>query len=576
MNGKKLLVLLLVVVMSCSLFFIGCSEKNNDVEQGSANSGEGTETGDTGDANQEPEMDEDQTINVSMIEPKTLDIALSSDTYSGDIFTQTMEGLTRLVEDEEGNDVVKPAGAKSWDISKDGLVWTFHLRDYNWEDGVKVKAQDFEYGIKRTLAPDTASKYAFLMYPIKNAEEYNSGKANADDLGVKALNDNTLEITLKDVCPYFGQLINFKTFLPQRKDKIEEFGEKFGSEAEYFISCGPFKLTKWLHNNEIVVEKNENYWDKDVVKLQKVNMKIITDPNARYNALFSGTIDSCGVTKPEWIEKFEKSGKFRNIKSVDPSCNYQFYNQKDELFKNANIRKAFSIAITREDMADVIFHGAYEAAYAWIPPGIQLGDKEYRSLNKEMPVKMISADEPDPKKLLVKGLTELGLDPDPSKHTVTMLMSGTDDWDRTYAEYMQQMFKIKMGINMDAKYVEWDMFQKLVDDGDYQIGGMAWGADYNDPMTFLDFFISTSGMVNTGWENKEFDEIIAKAAVEMDDTKRLEYYSKAERILVYEDAVIAPTVSRSRNTFRAKYVKKLMSPLFGSTDFKYAYIQGRN
>ncbi|WDV45499.1 peptide ABC transporter substrate-binding protein [Clostridiaceae bacterium M8S5] len=578
---KKLLALLLVVVLSLSAFIVGCSNKDDEPQNvkenetkvdGKLSESEGDKQKDE---TEKTELDDEQIINVSLLEPKTLDPAKSTDVYSSAVFTGVMENLTRIEQDENGNDIIKPAGAEKWEVSEDGIVWTFHLRDFNWEDGKAVTAHDFEYGIKRVLAPDTASGYAFLLAPIKGANEYNAGKASADEVGVKAIDNKTLQFTLKGPCPYFEQLTYFKTMLPQRKDIVEKYGDKYGSEAEYFISCGPFKLDKWVHNSEISLAKNDAYWEADVVKLERLNYKIISDSDARYNALFNGTLDSCGVTKTEWIDKFEKEGRFVNIKGYDPSTNYQFYNQNDELFKNANIRKAFSTSITREDMADVIFHGLYTAAYSWVAPSLQLGDQEYRTLNKEEPIKMIIDENPDPKELLIKGLEELGLDPDPSKHTVTMLMSGTDDWDRTYAEYMQQMYKKKLGINMDAKYVKWDMFQKLTDDMEYQIAGMGWFGDYNDPMTFLDMFVSTALVCPTGWVNEEYDELIAKAQNEMDSSKRLEYFKKAEKILLYEDAVIAPTVFRNRNTFRAKYLKNLMSPLFGTTDFKYAYVQGK-
>ncbi|WP_066507136.1 peptide ABC transporter substrate-binding protein [Abyssisolibacter fermentans] len=579
MNCKKSLVLLLVVVFVISSFFVGCSneqsqptgQENQENSQGQDSNQENESQGST-----EPKIDKDQVINLYTSEPKSLDTAKSTDVDSAMILTEITENLTRIEQDENGNDVIKPAAAKNWDINDDGTVWTFHLRDFNWEDGKPVTAHDFEYGIKRVLDPKTASQYAYLLAPIKGALEYNAGEATAEEVGIKALNDKTLEFTLKAPCAYFAQLTYFKTMLPQRKDIIEKYGDTYGTEADKIIGCGPFKMDKWVHNNEISIVKSDTYWDKDSVKLQRVNYKVINEPNARYNALYNGTIDSCGVSKTEWIEKFEKSGKFKRLQGYDPSTNYQFYNQKDELFKNANIRKAFSLSITREDMAEVIFHGLYKAAYGWVPPSLQIDGKDYRDLAQVEPLRKLKKENPDPKELLIKGLKELGLDPDPSKHTVTMLMTGTTQWDRNYAEYCQQMLKKNLGINMKAKYVEWPIFQKLTEEMDYQIGGMAWIGDYNDPMTFLDMWLSNARMVPTGWVNEEYDSIIAEAQSILDPKKRLECFMKAEHILLYEDAVIAPTVYRQRNTFRAKYVKNLMSPLFGTSEVKYAYIQGKN
>jgi len=342
------------------------------------------------------------------------------------------------------------------------------------------------------------------------------------------------------------------------------------------VFCGPLVIKEWVHQNQVVLEKNEKYWDKEQVKLSKVNLKIIKDQNARYNSLYNGDIDSAGVTKPEWIKKFDATGKFNNIKGYDPSANYTFFNTKDKVFSNANIRKAFSLAITREDMSNVIFHGTTEAAYGWAPPSLQLGGKDFRELVGEEPIKKLKEENPDPKALLVKGLKELGMDPDPAKLTVTILESGTDQWNRTYAEYEQQMFKKALGVNVKAEYAEWPIFQKRTHELDYQIAGAAWTGDYNDPNTFFDMWVTGAGVVNNGWSNKKYDELVKKAQSTMDEKQRLEAYKEAEKVLVYEDAAIAPTVYRKRNTYRAKYVKNLMSPLFGTSEFKYAYTEGRN
>lgn len=570
LKTKKWLVLLLVAVMLMTTVLAGCG---NDQATNDQEGNEGQEAGNEAD---ETSIDSEQYINTLLgAEPRTLDPSKATDLYSSQIDAEILEGLTRIEQDENGNDVIRPAAAERWETSDDGLVWTFYLRDLNWEDGKPVTAHDFEYSIKRTLNPDTGSSYAYLLSPIKGADEYNAGKIEADEVGVKALDDKTLQFTLESPCAYFLQLTYFKTMLPQRQDIVEKYGDSYGTEAEKMLACGPFKIESWTHNNEVVLVKNDTYWDKDSVILEKINMKIINDQNARYNALLSGAIDMAGVSKPEWIQKFEETGKFNRIQGYDPSCNYMFYNHNDKLFSNANVRKAFTLAITREDMANVIFHGIFEAAYGWVPPSLQLDGKDFRELVGEEPIRKLAEENPDPKELLKKGLEELGMDPDPSKVTVTMLQSGTDQWYRTYAEYMQQMFKKQLGINMEAEYVEWPVFQKRTDELDYQIAGMAWNGDYNDPMTFFDMWKSDAGIVPTGWVNEEYDSIIEEAQNTNDSEKRLELFKKAENILLYDEAVFSPTVYRRRNSFRYKYVKGVMSPLFGETEYKYAYTQGR-
>lgn len=561
MKSKKLIAVVLGSTLLITSGLVGCGKKGTDDKQAAG-----------------AKLDKEQYLNLILgAEPKSLDASKSTDLYSSQILAEINEGLTRIEQDKDGKDVIKAAGAEKWEHNEDGTVWTFHLRDYEWSDGKKVTAKDFEYGIKRTLAPKTGSQYAFLLSPIKNADEYNSGKTTADSVGVKAKDDKTLEITLKQPCAYFLDLTYFKVMLPQRQDIVEKHSDKYGSEANTMVSSGPFVLKEWVHNSKVVLEKNDKYWDKDSVKLSKVTMSIIKDENARYNSLYNGNIDSLAVTKPEWIKKFDSTGKFDVLKSYDPSTNYNFFNTKNKLFSNANVRKAFSIATTREDIADVIFKGVNEAAYGWAPPSLQLGGKDFRELVGEEPIKKLVEENKDAKALLAKGLKELGMSEDPAKLDVTMLFAGTDQWYRTYAEYMQQMYKKSLGVNLKAEYVEWPVFQKRTDEMQYQVAGMAWTGDYNDPNTFFDMWMTDAGIVPTGWSNKKYDDLVKTGMKSLDEKERLAAYKEAEKILLYEDAVIAPTVYRKRNTYRYKYVKNLMSPLFGSgVELKYAYTEGRD
>lgn len=563
MKSKRIWAVVMVVAL-LAVTLTGCGE---ETKKANNPEGEKTET--------ENKIDDEQYITATTLEPQAIDPSKSSDSYSSQILNEITEGLARVEVDEKGIDVIKPAGAEKWDVSDDGLVWTFHLRDYKWADGKTVTAKDFEYGIKRTVDPKTASNYAFLLYPIKNAETVNAGEKPLDELGVKAVDDKTLEITLEGPCAYFEKLIAFKTMYPQRQDLVEKWGDKSGSEAEYTISCGPFKLTEWTHKNQLILKKNENYWDKDSIKLDKLTFKIVEDPNTRANMLSNGQLDIAGISKPEWIEKFEKKGDMNYKSTFRAATAYQFYNEKDKLFSNANVRKAFSLAMDREEMVDVLYYGIAAPAYGWVPPDMTIGDKQYREVVEE-PLKKLKEGNPDPKALLIKGLEELGMDPDPSKVTVTMLQSGTDAETRRFAEYDQQRYETVLGINVEAEYVDWPVFLDRTDKKEYQVGGMAWIGDYNDPMTFMDMWVTGAGMTNVSWSNKEYDELINKAKKSLDDEERLEYFKRAEEILLCDDAVIAPTVYQKTSTFSYSYVKGTMSPLFGSgMEFKYAYTQGR-
>jgi len=502
---------------------------------------------------------------------KTLDISKATDANASAIFTQTMEGLTRLDVDESGNDVIVPGIAESWETSEDGLKWTFKLRDAKWTDGKAVKAEDFVYSIKRTLDPKTASQYAFILAPIKNANEANAGKVSLDEVGVKALDDKTLEFTLNSPTAYFLDLTYYKTLYPQRKDLNEKFGNKYGANGESYYGNGPFKLVSWVPNSEVSLVKNENYWDAKSVKLDKLNIKIVQDTNAQMNMLFNGQVDIAGVSKKEWIEKFDKSGKFNVEKGYTAGTNYSTFNLDDKIFKNDKVRKAFSLSVDRKDMSEVIFKGLFDSAMGWVPPKLQIGGKDYRSEVPE-PLAKLASENPDPKALLIEGLKELGMDPDPSKLTVTYLNAGTNEWNRKYFEYIQQMWKKTLGVTIKGEFVEWPVFQKRIDEQNFQIAGLSWIGDYNDPSTFLDMWTSTAGLYNIGFENARYDELIALAGAETDQAKRLEYFAEAENILLYEESAIAPTLYRKRNTYTNKRVKGIKKGLFGTIDYKLAEI----
>lgn len=521
-------------------------------------------------------IDKDQYLNLVLAaEPKTMDISKATDLYSTMVLKEITEGLTRMETDKDGKEVVAPAGAEKWTTSPDGLKWTFTLRDYNWSDGQKVKASDYVYSLMRTLDPNTASQYAYFLFPIKGAEAYNSGKGKKEDVGIKAIDDKTLEFTLDKATPYFILLTNYKTFLPQREDFVNKYGAKYGTELETLPVNGPFKMTEWVHQNKVTLVKNDAYWDKEKVKLNTVNYKIIKDENSRMNELLNGSLDSASVRKQEWADKFTATGKFNNIGGYDGSIVYQFYNEKSKIFSNAKTRLAFNLALNREDIVKTLYKGLGTPAYGWIPFGIQVGTDEYRKIVSTEPLKDAATANPDAKALLIQGLKDAGLGDDPSKITVKMLESGTDATSKEFAEYYQQAYQKALGIKIDIEYMEWDTFQKRLDAGTYDIAGMAWGADYNDPMTFMDMWLSNANQVNTGYKSDKYDNLINSTRTAKDSKERLDLFKQAEKMLLVDDAVVAPVTYRKYSTYREKYVKNLMLVNFGEPELKYAYTQGR-
>jgi len=566
-KSKRLLVALLTISLTASMALAGCGKKTDEKPAEGGNDNKETS---------EVKMDKDQYLNVLLeAEPKSLDPSKSTDSYSSQVLTNVMEALTRVEADENDKEIIVPGAAESWTTSDDGLTWTFKIRDMKWSDGQPVTAEQFVYGIKRTLDPETASQYGFLLYPIKNAEAYNAGKAKVEDVGVKATDEKTLEFTLERPCSYFLDLTYFKVMEPQRKDIIEKHGDRYGTEADTMVFTGPFILKEWVHNNKVELVKNPEYWDAENVKLEKATMKIIKEPSSRMNELYNGSLDLVKVSKPEWIEKFDKTGKFDVQKGYDGSATYMYFNQNTKYFKNAKIRKAFSIAMDRPGMVKALYKDLADAALAWCPPSVEIGGVDYRERNKSLPVEDLKKDNPDPKALLIEGLKELGLDPDPSKHTITFIQSGTDANHKEIAEFEQQNFKEVLGINIKPEYCEWAVFQSRTTDGDYEIASQAWGGDYNDPSTFFDIWLSTSGMNRTGWKSEKYDELLKKISETQDPEERTKLFADAERILIYEDAAITPGVWRYKNIYVRKFVKNYNWPIFGVIDLKYTYTDGR-
>lgn len=569
MKSKKMITSLLAISLMSSFALVGCGGSTDS--SSTDNNGKGTDG-----------VDSEQYLNIVLqAEPKTIDQSRSSDSYSSQILTNCQEGLTRIIQDENGQGKIEPGLAINWEKSEDGLTWRFNLRDAKWSDGEPVTAEQFVYAIRRTLAPETASKYSFLLSPILNADEYNSGKVAAEDVGIKAIDSKTLEFKLKAPCAYFLDLTYFKVMQPQRQDYVEKYGDTYGTEADTMPFVGPFKITDWTHNSKVDFTKNENYWDAENVKLENISMKIIQESNSIMQELYSGSLDMAGVNKPEWIQKLDETGKFNVLKGYDASTTYTFFNQAEKvsnevnIFSNENVRKAFVIAEKREEKIETLRKGLGEPALAFCPPSVQIGGEDYRTKVNYLPVEELIAENSDPKALLIEGLKELGLGEDPSKVTIKYLQSGTDNTAKEFAEFQQQAYEQTLGINVDIEFVEWAIFSSRIEQQDYQVAAMGWTGDYNDPNTYLDMWTSTAGIVQTGWKSEKYDELITKAAASADENERAELFKEAEKILIYEDSVISPETWRVKNTYVRDYVKNYSNPLFGTIDLKYTYTSGR-
>lgn len=519
------------------------------------------------------ELDAEQYYNGYLFtEPSTLDSIKGNDNYSWSVLLNIMEPLTRL-EEHDGKQERVGAGAESWEANEDGTVWTFKLRDNKWADGKAVTAADYAYGITQTLNPDAGSPNAFFITTIKNGVKVNNGELPVEELGVKVVDDKTLEITLENPTPYFMSLTDTRAMYPVRQDLVEQYGESYGAEPETVIGNGPFKIESWKHNSEIVLVKNEEYWDKDSVNLEKVTWQIINDENAIFNSFFSGSLDGCTTGTQEWMDKFDTMKNVERTDTVTPTLRYDFFNTKDEIFSNLNMRKAVTLAVNREDMATTIYQDTMYPAYSWVPQSVPTGEQgDYRDQVEE-PLKAMMDE--DPKELLLKGMEELGLGNDPSKLTIKYTLSATTQWARNYGEYCQQMLQNVLGVNVELDFNEWGTFQSKTNNGEYQMANMVWAIDYNDPMAMLEVLTSYANSIPTFWENAEYDALISEAAKEMDEAKRVELYAQAEKLLFEEGCIICPLVNEGSHSFRYSYVKNVNKMYTTTSGLKYVYISGR-
>jgi ABC-type oligopeptide transport system substrate-binding subunit len=484
-----------------------------------------------------------------------------------------MDSLTRLVPDGRGGYTFAPAGAASWESNAAGTVWTFHLNNNKWSDGVPVTAADYEFGLKRIANPATGAPLADMINPLLNFDAVVQGTKSPEELGVKALDAKTLQITLTNPVPFFLSLTYDRVFAPQRKDLLEKWGEQYGSEAQYSVANGPFKVESWVHNNQIVLVKNENYWDAASVKLDRVVYRIITDITTALNAFESGELDMVAVPDLEWRDKFKTIKGIQFYEVPSQSLTYSFFNNADPIFKNKNIRKAFMLGVDREELNVMCFGSLRQPTYGWVVPSITVGETNFRGAVGD-PIKEIAAASASPRDLLLQGMRELGLGTDPAALNVTFSLAGTSDWYQTLGAYLQQIYKTTLGINLKIDFSEWGIFYDNVQKGNYQIGFMGWGAFYNDPYDVLSLFTSGSNAIMTNWKNNEYDALMAASISEMDDAKRLNLYRRAERLML-EDAAASPLACAISNWFVQGYVKNYTPSTFGTPGNKYLSIEGK-
>lgn len=456
----------------------------------------------------------------ALSEPPALDPALATDTTSGWILDHTFEGL--YTKDKDGQPVL--GVAKDAQISEDGKTYTFTLRDdAKWSDGTPVTAQDFEFAWKRVLAPETGSAFAFYLYYIKGAEDYNKGKGTVDQVAVTAKDEKTLVVELNAPLGFFNELLSLWTFAPVKKELVEG-NKNWAAEAEGYVSNGPFKLTAWSHDSEVVVEKNENYWDNKSINMNKVTWKMVNDATTYYQMYKTGELDLIQTLPSDVIDQEKSNPEFKNVPYFGTYM-YMF-NVKKEPFTNAKVRKAFAMAINREALTTNISKAGETPAFAFVPPGVETEKGDFREAGGEY----FKEDAAEAKKLLAEGMAEEGWTELPE----VTLMYNTSEAHKKMAEAVQEMVKQNLGVNIKLANQEWKTYLETANQHNFQMARMGWIGVLLNPVVILDYFLGDSPNNRTQWVNEEYDSLLEQAKVEQDPAKHFQLLHDAEKILMEE------------------------------------------
>lgn len=498
----------------------------------------------------------EMTLNLAS-EPANLFSTTSTDVASGSVLIHIIEPLVTL----DAQDKVIPGVATDWTVSEDGLVYTFNLREgMKWSNGEPVTAHDFVFAWTKLLDAETASEYAYFGYILKNGAAYNEGKVAKEEVGVKALSDYQLEVTLENPTPYALSSFAYKSFYPVNEKGYNEIGEVYGTDADKIVTNGAFTLTEWQHDSKIVLTKNPEFYNAKEVEAEKVTMLMMTDSNASVNAFKAGEADMVGP-RGELVAALEAEGQ-PVLQYDDGSCFYLEFNLEDgNVLQNANLRKALSNAIDKQAFVDVVLANSSKAATSFTPPAILGYEGSFTSEVGEL-VPVLDVD--GAKKAYEAALSELGV----STVSLSMICDDTDAAMDT-AAFVQEQFKQNLGVEIKVESMPFKSRLERMTNKDFDIVFAGWGPDYNDPMTFLDMFETGNGNNHTSYSSAAYDELLDKVRTELDSKTRFGYLKDLETLLM-QDLPISPVYWRNRDyVLSSKIASGVVRTAFQDINVKY-------
>lgn len=500
-------------------------------------------------------------------EPPYADPGMATDTTSIQVTAALFLGLVDI--DDETLEIV-PELAETWSVSDDNLTWTFNLRkDVEWvhydpETGKftkkgKVTAHDVEYAVKRTIDPATASSYAYVDYIIKGAEAVNTGESSdLDSIGVRALDDWTVEFTLEQPAGYFPYIAGMWVNKPVPREVIEQFGEEWTEPGNIWTN-GPYALASWEHENKMVFIKNAHYYDVKNVDIDRVEAFMVVEDSTAFAMYEAGELDVANPPLDD-MDRIKADPELSQQLHIAPDlCTYYYgFNLTKAPFDNVLVRQAFSYAVDRQKLIDTVTKGGQRPAKSFAPPGIFGGVADNENFQG------ITFDPDKARKLLAdagypngEGLPEI------------TLMYNTSEGHQKIAEFIQRGWKEILGVDVKLANQEWKVFLKTVEEDAPQIYRSGWCADYPDQNNWLlEVFHPTKGANDPKWSEtsesaQRFMALTEQAAAESDPEKRQELYFEAEKILTVDEAVIIPIYYYTIVVCNKPYLERTYAPLGG-------------
>lgn len=471
----------------------------------------------------------------------------------------TQETLVRNTAGE-----ITPGIAESWEISDDGLVYTFHLREAYWSDGVQITANDYVYGLQRLMDPETASEYAFIGEYVKNGYAVETGEMDPSELGIKAVDDLTVEITLENPTAYFLSLMGAAAqYAPVRQDIVEQYGVEFAATADKNVYSGPFVITS-TEDQKYILEKNEYYWDKDSINLERVEISVIPNADTALGMYESGDLDYVNVPTAQVPNYDDVDYEYMNGNE-----DYFYINSASEntILGNKNFRLALNYGLNRNAFIALATNNVYSASNTLVMPLVGGVSGTY---GEEYTLESYPLDGDQEKALeyLQAAMEEEGIS-DPSEISVEITTTDLEAAKKT-AEVAQELWQQALGINVTIRQVTYaDIYGSVLPGGDYEIGFGGWGPDYSDPYTYLELFKTDCAYNYSNYSNADFDALLEASKTETDTQARMDELNQAEQIIL-DDGAFVPLNCRQQHYLLNEKVSG-MNFYFCSVNIDFVY-----